>query len=116
MITAFFLLRRDLEMSDAKLAVQVGHGTDFIHMSGKDNTSYAGWLNGADRRKIVLEVNTEDHLTNIIMILERIGTRFDVIEDWLGSEFEGKRVTGVVVHPLEEQYLPKKLKRLRLWS
>lgn len=31
-IKAYYIMREDLNMSEAKLAVQVGHGTDMIHM------------------------------------------------------------------------------------
>ena len=40
-----FILRKDLGISPAKLAVQVGHGTGFIYENKDENPFFEDWLN-----------------------------------------------------------------------
>ena len=71
MYKAYYVLRQDLNMTTAKLAIQVGHGTDMIHaFCGFD--TYMLWKS-QDRRKIILSIKTEKKLNNLIALLVMVG-------------------------------------------
>ena len=57
MAKAYFVMRKDLNMSPGTLAVQVGHGTDYIHL--KQSKAYGYWLAQGLRKKIVTEVGSQ---------------------------------------------------------
>jgi len=110
---AYYILRRDLNMSSAKMAVQVGHGTDMVHSwTGFDK--YMLWKS-QDRRKIVLSIKTEVKLNNLITILREKSILHKEIVDLGLTELDGLTMTGIVILPIEEDKLPKQVQRLQLW-
>ena len=121
MIKAYYLMRQDLEMSGPKLGIQIGHGTDIVHLQANsdahgslDRMIFTGWLID-DRRKVVLGVKTLEKLNNLLVGLDEAKIPYGVIRDKGYTEFDGvETVTGVVILPIEENDLPKAIKRLRL--
>lgn len=110
---AYYILRRDLNMSSAKMAVQVGHGTDMVHScTGFD--IYMLWKS-QDRRKIVLSIKTEVKLNNLITVLREKSILHKEIVDLGLTELDGLTMTGIVILPIEEDKLPKQVQRLQLW-
>ncbi len=113
MYKAYYILRRDLNMSTAKLAVQVGHGTYLVHAwSGFD--AYMLWKS-QDRRKIVLSIKTEAKLNNLITLLQEKLIQYREIVDLGLTELDGLTMTGIVIMPIDEDKLPKQIQRLQLW-
>jgi len=109
-------MRKDLNMSPAKLGVQVGHGTGFIYENKDENPFFQDWLNEEnDRRKIVLEVKSEAKLRDLADLLRHKGIPFCKIYDSGYTEFDGKTLTGLVIYPIDENNLPDKIKRMRLY-
>jgi len=109
-------MRKDLGMSPAKLAVQVGHGTDFIHKDKDENSFFEDWKNKEnDRRKIVLEVKSEAKLRDLADLLRHKGIPFCKIYDSGHTEFNEKTLTGLIIYPIDENNLPDKIKRMRLY-
>ena len=131
---AYFLMRQDLEMSPAKLAVQIGHGTDLIHTRHVQHhissTNFDEWAGGDDpftlvpipgrmanyRRKIVLRVKSEDQLNKLMEKLLDDNIWPDIIKDIGFTEFDGETVTGLVIHPISDERVPKYIKRLQLYK
>ena len=124
-IKAVFIIRRDLEMSSTKLGIQIGHGTDFIHLASSHDLSlkdwhrqhnpyYGKWLTEFDRRKIVVAAKTEKKLTNIAKMLDETDILYDLIYDKGYTEFGKETLTGLVIHPIDETHLPKAVQKLRL--
>jgi len=110
---AYYILRQDLNMSTAKLAVQVGHGTDMIHaFCGFD--TYMLWKS-QDRRKIVLSIKTKVKLNNLITFLQEEKILYREIVDIGLTELDGLTTTGIVILPIKEDKLPKRVQRLQLW-
>lgn len=124
MIKVVYIIRTDLKMSIAKTAVQVGHGTDFVHNrtfldhSGdygwKYDLWYCKWMGEANRRKAVVAIKTETKLKNIIQTLKDNDIRYNEIWDKGYTELNGDTMTGVVIHPIDDEELPKAVRRLRL--
>lgn len=117
-IKAWFVMRRDL-MTSGKMAVQVGHGTDYNHMWGVDNPHYKDWMDPAigNRRKIVLGVKTEDDLSKLARDCVAKGMLCTLIVDAGLTEFGGlATVTGLVVHPHPDSDIPQSLKRAQAWK
>jgi len=114
-IKAYYLMRADLNMSQAKFGVQIAHGTDFIWYRRDENEYFGDWVNEFCRRKIVLKVNTLEKLENLHDILHIEKIKHSRIEDNGLTEFEGKTFTGIVILPIEERLLPKNIKKLQLW-
>jgi len=115
MIKAMYVMREDLNMSSAKLAVQVGHGTDFIHVNSHnaDDCEYDGWIE-QNRRKIVVRIKTEIKLKNLMKVLDDNNILYDQIWDAGYTEFDGATFTGIVIQPIDDSRLPKAVTRLRL--
>lgn len=111
---ANILIRKDLEMSVPKLAIQVGHGVELL-CEHSTETILKAWKHDGSR-KILLAVNTSEQLENIEILLKEAGIPYSRIYDHGYTEFEGKTYTGIVVYPLDEEHTPKKIKRLRLWE
>lgn len=110
---AYFVIRKDINISPAKLAVQVGHGCDFIH-TVSDIKYKNHWLN--DRRaKIVVSIDNIDKLNKLEekLINDKIG--YNTIIDAGLTEFNGPTLTGIVIFPLKQDETPTYLKRLRLY-
>lgn len=100
-------------MSTAKLAVQVGHGTDMVHAwTGFDK--YQLWKS-QNRGKIVLSIKTETKLNNLITVLREKNIPYREIVDLGLTELDGLTITGVVVFPIKKDKLPKQVQRLQLW-
>ncbi len=113
MYKAYYVLRQDLNMTTAKLAIQVGHGTDMVHaFCGLD--AYMLWKS-QDRRKIVLSIKTKTKLNNLITLLQEKSILYREIVDIGLTELDGQTTTGVVIMPIEEDKLPKRVQRLQLW-
>ena len=117
MIKAFYLIRQDLTMSQSKLAIQIGHGTDLIHIRHAqfhvNSLNFDAWIED-DRRKILVGVKTEEKMNNLLEKLLDDNIGVDIIRDKGFTEFDGETVTGLVIHPIDEERLPKAIRRLRL--
>ena len=117
MIKAFYIIRKDLDMSPTKLAIQIGHGTDLIHIRHSEysvkSINFDDWIQ-ENRRKIVLGIKSEEKLNNILVKLLDDNIGVDSIYDEGYTEFDGKTLTGLIVHPIDEDRLPKAVKRLQL--
>ena len=81
MIKAIFVMREDLEISAPKLAIQIGHGNDFIHLANsrdlavvnwhqQHNPFYVRWITECNRRKIVVRAKIEAKLKKIAKIAD----------------------------------------------
>lgn len=117
MIKAYYVMRRDLNMSPAKLAVQVGHGTQLL-MRKADCYVLKDWENYCDSRKIVCEVSSENKLNSLYNILKETITTVEIIDSGY-TEFEGKTKTGIAFlydDNLENLFIAKKIKRLQLYK
>ena len=113
MYKAYYILRQDLNMTTAKLAIQVGHGTDMVHAFSTFDT-YMLWKL-QDRRKIVLSIKTETKLNNLITLLQEEKILYREIDDIGLTELDGQTTTGIVIMPIAEDKLPKRVQRLQLW-
>lgn len=116
-VKAWYVMRTDIEMSPGKLSVQVGHGTDFIHMTSALNPYYEFWMkeDGGNRRKVVLRGDLA-HIEK----LEKVCTEAGMICRWIGdaglTEFGGPTVTGLVICPHDDANEPKLLKRTQSYK
>jgi peptidyl-tRNA hydrolase len=114
---AYFLLREDLALPCAKLAVQVGHGVDLLWINRSfDEARFNKWLdkNDGDRRKIVLAVKSLEKLINTKLTLaaDNIMT-FDIIDSGYNL-VASETLTGIAIFPLDIEH--KTLKRLRVYD
>lgn len=116
-VKAWFAMRRDIEMSKGKFGVQIGHGTDLIHMLGDENPFYAEWLapTGGNRRKIILQASEED-IRKLTRLCVESAMIVDPIWDAGLTEFGEATQTGVVIHPHRDDNIPKVLRRARAWQ
>lgn len=113
MYKVYYILRQDLNMTTAKLAIQVGHGTDMVHAFS--NLEVYEFWKLQDRRKIVIGIKTEKKLNNLIDLLLKEKIAFKEIVDKGLTELDGQTTTGIVIMPIKEDKLPKRVQRLQLW-
>ena len=115
MIKAYFIMRKDINMTPAKLAVQVGHGTQYImRNSMKDDIDEWETLN--DSRKIVCEISSEEKLNNLYEFLKN-RLQVNKIIDSGYTEFNEPTFTGIsFLLTIEDDEVSKKLKRLQLFK
>jgi len=112
---AYFIMRKDLNMTPAKLAVQVGHGTQYImRNSMKDDLDEWETLN--DSRKIVCEISSEEKLNNLYEFLKD-KLQVNKIIDSGYTEFNEPTFTGIsFLLTIDDAEVFKKLKRLQLYK
>jgi PTH2 family peptidyl-tRNA hydrolase len=117
-IKAWFVMRLDLPMSQGKFGIQIGHGTDFIHMIGDKNPHYADWINPeiGNRRKIALRANSLAEIEKVQAECEAAGMITMLIKDAGLTEFGQATITGLVVLPHDDALIPKVLKRTQSWK
>ncbi len=114
---SYFIIRTDLALSPAKLAVQIGHGVDLIWMNSDNNsTRFHDWLERTtgDRRKIILTIKSLEQLVNLKERLQSDGINCQLIIDSGYTDVEPDTITGLVVFPTDIEH--KKLKRLRIYQ
>jgi len=110
----YIVMRQDLNMSPGKLAGQVGHGVDFVHV--KKTASYREWMESARRRKIVVAVKDLQELAEIkALLVERQVPSHDIWDAGL-TEFKEPTHTGLVIPPWPQSLIPGKVKFLPLWK
>jgi peptidyl-tRNA hydrolase len=107
-------MRRDLNMTPGKLAVQVGHGVDFVHV--KKTSCYREWTEVSRRRKIVVAVADAHELAEVKALLIERSTPYHEIWDAGLTEFKSPTHTGIVIPPWPQELLPGKIKFLPLWK
>lgn len=116
---AFILLRKDLEMPEGKLAVQVGHAIDQVwayahsgNCSSTEEDDFHEWVNHG-RRKIILRLNDEADMIKVKAKLEADGVSVFDVYDFGINIFGGLTYTGLVVFPTDNEI--KALKRVRVY-
>ena len=117
-IKAWFVMRKDLAMTTGKFGIQIGHGTDLIHMYGAKNPFYERWIDSTigNRRKIALSIGGLEDLMKIKAQCEEFGMIAEVIADAGLTEFGKPTITGLVIFPHDDANIPKSLKRARSWK
>lgn len=117
MIKAYFIMRKDLGMTPAKLAVQVGHGTQQL-MRKADYYELLSWEASSDSRKIVCEISSEEKMNNLYNIFKEFVTTCEIWDSGY-TEFNGRTKTGICLLYNEDnnnKFLEQKLKRLQLYK
>ena len=122
MIKAYYVFRKDLNMTPAKLAVQCGHGTQLLMLS-ENYKILEDWKLNSDSRKVVCEISSEEKLRNLYNTLTEY---IDIEEIWIEeiwdsgyTEFNGKTLTGIafmIDDEYTQQEVLKKVKRLQLYK
>lgn len=110
----YLVMRQDLKMSPGKLAVQVGHGVDYVH--AKKTGCYREWMEASKRRKIIVSVADASELAEIKALLIQRTTPFNEIWDAGLTEFNQPTHTGIVILPWPQELVPGKIKFLPLWK
>ena len=117
MIKAYYVMRRDLKMSPAKLAVQVGHGTQRL-MREADYYELKDWENYSSSRKIVCGASSEKKLNSLYTAFKDTLTTVRIIDKGY-TEFDGETLTGIAFFyddTLENLFISNKIKRLQLYK
>lgn len=119
MIKAYFVMREDLNMTPAKLAVQIGHGTQRLCIES-DKDLVNKWISlPSDSRKIVLKTKDFVSMHGIKHFLKANEIECFMIVDSGYTEFNGVTQTGFCFLFNEEavsEEVLKKVKRIRLWN
>lgn len=115
-LRAIYVMRRDLNMSSGKMAVQVGHLTTDMVMSIADTCEFAEWYTECAQKKITKGIKTMAKLQNLMKTLLDEGIEFATMHDNGLTEFNGVRTfTGIVIFPTYKE-LPTKVHKLQLWK
>ena len=112
---AYFIIRKDLNMSPAKLAVQVGHGVCKLFMNSALKEPLNNWLYKSEMKKIVVSIDNADKLKGIWLKLVQDKFFAEEIYDNGYTEFNGFTYTGIVLLVAEDD-VPNYIKRLRLYK
>jgi peptidyl-tRNA hydrolase len=117
MIKAYYVFRKDLNMSPAKLAVQCGHGTQLLMLSVNYKV-LEDWRLNSDSRKIICEISSEEKLHNLYDALPEYIDKEEIWDSGY-TEFNGKTLTGIafiINDKYTQQEVLKKVKRLQLYK
>lgn len=111
---AYYIIRKDLNLSPAKLAVQVGHGTCLLYNNIGLVEPIKRW-NSNDMKKIVVGVDNEEKMKNLWNKLVEDKYFAEMIYDLGLTELNGFTHTGIVLL-IAESDIPNYIKRLRLYE
>lgn len=115
-LKAIYIMRRDINMSSGKMAVQVGHLTTDMVMSIAHTGLFNEWYEDCSQKKITKGVKTLSKLKNIMKTLLKEDVDFSKMYDNGLTEFNGvKTFTGIVIYPTYKE-IPKSVRRLQLWK
>lgn len=112
---ARFLMRGDLNLSPGKLAVQVGHGVDFIHRDQAGAPQELSIWISSGRVKVVQKIEDGEALEALLALCRERGVAHHAIDDAGFTELPGPTRTGVVIYPRQDSELPRALKVVPLW-
>lgn len=117
-LKVWYFMREDLGMTKGKFGVQIGHGTDFVHMSAAENPHYADWLKAdvGNRRKVVLRAKDLAAVEKMVEACRAHGMLASLIGDAGLTEFSGPTISGMVVAPHPDSDIPTALRRARTWK
>jgi peptidyl-tRNA hydrolase, PTH2 family len=104
------VIRKDIEMSPAKLGVQVAHGSIESYVKTDPAIRDEWYMEGM--RKIVLMVNSKEELTNIL----RSCHSAVYIVDFGLTELEPNTVTGLTFPIMLTEDIDKITKHLKLYK
>lgn len=117
MIKAYFVMRTDLNMPPAKLAVQVGHGVQRL-MEKVDHYTLQDWKEFSDSRKIVVQCSSDEKLQNLLNVLKDEILTCEIWDSGY-TVFNGRTRTGICFMYNDDDknlFIEKKIKRLQLWK
>jgi len=103
------IIRKDIEMSPAKLGVQVAHGAIESYIKTDPLIRDEWYMEGM--RKIVLAANSKEDLTNIL----RSCSQAIYIIDFGLTELEPNTVTGLAFPIMLSENIDKFTKHLKLY-
>lgn len=114
------VVRKDLNMSPGKLAVQVAHACVSAVSEIWDDpyvTYFVKWYDGGTmQRKIVLQVKDLAALEKFVRKLQEQNIPHFIVKDLGFTELEPNTVTCVGLPPLPAEVIDPLTKRLRLYS
>ena len=113
----WLLVRKDLPMSAGKLAVQSGHalGTCMTNVALKNPELIKAYLADA-QPKISVRVKSQEELESCVALCREAGIEAVTITDAGRTEFEQQTMTVGAIGPCYRDDLPKKVKRLQLFT
>lgn len=109
------VLRDDIDLSSAKLAVQVGHPIDMVWLN-RDvfGAEVNVWLDPVQGdRRIILKISSLERLDDFYRALSDEGANCKRIVDSSLHKLDEPTVTGIIALPSLTSY--KKLSKLRLY-
>ena len=124
-IKQVILIRKDLNMSAGKVAVQVAHASMEVFFNKLEYTSlYANISLGDEdyrwhqegKTKILKEVKNESQLLSAYEKAKETGLPCSLITDLGLTELEGENTTCVAIGPASFDEIQKITKRFRLYS
>lgn len=108
------VIRRDVEMSPAKLAVQVAHGAIESYTCTSDPCVRDDWYNEG-MRKIILMVNSLEELKELNKNVPYDLASIYIVDFGL-TELEPNTITGITFKIMRNDEVPKELKRLKVYK
>lgn len=114
MYKMYYIIRKDLNMSPSKLAVQVGHGTSLMFLNTALKVPLTEWFCRNNMKKIVVGIDNEEKMRNLYLKLFNDKYFVEKIYDMGLTEFDGYTETGTVLL-VNEDDIPNYIKRLRLY-
>ncbi|WP_315922183.1 aminoacyl-tRNA hydrolase [Mesorhizobium sp. SP-1A] len=113
----WLLLRKDLPMTEGKLAVQSGHafGTCMVNVAFKNPELMKAYLADA-QPKISVRVKNQNELETCIELCRQAGIEATTITDAGRTEFNEPTMTLGAIGPCYRDDLPKRVKKLQLFT
>jgi len=131
----YYVIRKDLNMSPAKLAVQASHGTVLLAEGSRYFPElWKSWVKEGEMKAIIVEVSSEEKMNNLYTRFIKEHIQFPPKEgDFIGdanycnesfvakiydngyTEFDGYTYSGFVLL-IDEENTPSFIKRLRLYK
>jgi PTH2 family peptidyl-tRNA hydrolase len=110
------VVRSDVKMSPAKIAVQVAHASVSAIHNMKDDAVYEKWFNGGQhQKKVVLRVDDYDCLMYLYQRCVDAGLPCALIRDAGRTEIEPGTVTCLGIGPSDEDSINKVTSHLSLY-
>lgn len=115
MIKAYYMIRKDLQLTPKELAVQIGHGTQYLVLNAKDQIVNR-WIYNSDSQKVICDIEDLTQLNRLTALLASYNVDYRPIIDFNLTEDTQYVLTGIALFVNSEELAKEVLEEIQLYE